>query len=89
MSKKRIEDELLEALRTQFNFLGKEKISAKTALRIVEDTFKVLTVPIEIEEAQNYIRRCESDMGFMGSPEYGVQQKIVKDYFDDVEKRGY
>lgn len=38
-------------------------------------------VPDEVQEAQKYIRSCESDMGFMGSPQYYNAKKIVSDYY--------
>lgn len=42
--------------------------------------------PLEIREAQTYISRCESDMGFMGSPDYEVKKKLVKDYYTSRQK---
>ena len=42
--------------------------------------------PLEIREAQIYISRCESDMGFMGSPDYETKKKLVKDYYTGKQK---
>lgn len=36
--------------------------------------------PQEVKDAQKYIRGCESDMGFMGSPKYDEARKIVDNY---------
>jgi hypothetical protein len=42
--------------------------------------------PLEIREAQIYISRCESDLGFMGSPDYEAKKKLVKDYYEGRQK---
>lgn len=42
--------------------------------------------PLEIREAQAYVSRCESDMGFMGSPDYEVKKKLIKDYYAGRQK---
>lgn len=73
--------EILEKLRKEFNYIGDEKISGKTALKIIEDVFKEFEVPSEIEEAKKYINQCESDFGFMGSPDYYEKKKLVENYY--------
>lgn len=42
--------------------------------------------PSEVKEAQKYIRECESDMGFMGSPKYYEAKKTVEKYSDSLKK---
>jgi len=37
-------------------------------------------VPAHIESAINNVRRCESDLGFMGSPSYYADKKTVEEY---------
>lgn len=56
-------------------------------MKIIDDVVKELTVPYEVECAQNYIRYCHRDMGFIGSPEYDRQKKIVNDYYEPIIKR--
>lgn len=43
--------------------------------------------PERIQEALEYMRNCESDMGFMGSPEYYEKKKLVTDYFDTIKPK--
>jgi hypothetical protein len=49
--------------------------------------------PIEVREAQKFIANCHKDMGFMGSPKYYQQKKIVDDYYEknqnELEKLEY
>lgn len=42
--------------------------------------------PLEIREAMRYISQCESDIGFMGSPQYEVKKKQVEDYHNKRAK---
>jgi hypothetical protein len=67
----------------QFTFIGDEKISGNTALKIIEDVFNEFTIPKEIEEAYKYINSCESDLGFMGSPTYYEKKKLVDSYLSN------
>ena len=76
--------EILERLKQEFNLIGDGLISGKTALKIIEDTVKKFEIPKEIEEAQKYIRNCESDMGFMGSPDYYEKKKLVANYYSKL-----
>lgn len=41
-----------------------------------------LVIPDHIQEAQKEISRLESDMGFMGSPDYYEKKKMVKEYYE-------
>jgi len=78
---------ILEQLRKEFAFVGDEKISGKTAMKIIEDTIEALTIPKEVETAQKYISVISSDIGFMGSPEYDRQKKIVDAYFEPIKNK--
>jgi len=44
---------------------------------------KFLIPPPHVVNAQNHIAYSNSDMGFMGSPQYDEAVKIVKEYFDE------
>lgn len=77
-------EKILDRLREEFSFVGDEKISGNTALKIIENVVEEFTIPKVIEEAQRYIFECERDIGFMGSPEYDRQKKIVNDYFEPI-----
>ena len=79
---------ILEQLRKEFAFVGDEKISGKTAMKIIEDTIEALTIPKDVENAQKYLQECGRDMGFMGSPEYDRQKKIVDAYFEPIRQKG-
>lgn len=76
---------ILEQLRKEFAFVGDEKISGKTAMKIIEDTIEALTIPKHIENAQKFLQECGRDVGFMGSPEYDRQKKIVDAYFEPIK----
>jgi len=78
---------ILEQLRKEFAFVGDEKISGKTAMKIIEDTIEALTIPKEVETAQKYLQDCGRDLGFMGSPEYDRQKKIVDAYFEPIKNK--
>jgi len=43
--------------------------------------FEKEALPKEIQEAMDYNRHCESDMGFMGSPKYYENQELLENYF--------
>lgn len=49
-------------------------------------TYDVI-IPKNVVDAQKYIADCSSDMGFMGSPEYDRQKKIVDDYFEPIKQK--
>ena len=80
-------DKILERLRNEFAFLGDEKISGHTAMKIINDVVEELTIPKEVEQAQKYIDKYQRDKGFMGSPEYKRQKKIVDAYFEPIKKK--
>ena len=78
---------ILEELRKEFAFVGDEQISGKTAMKIIDDTIEKFTVPKHIEDAQKFLQECGRDMGFMGSPEYYKQKKIVDAYFEPIKQK--
>jgi hypothetical protein len=53
---------------------------------IFEKTYEEV-VPKEVEQAQKYITRCNDDIGFMGSPEYDKQKKIVNAFYDPIKEK--
>ena len=83
----KMNEQILERLRKEFAFVGDEKISGHAAMKIINNIVKELTIPKEVEQAQNYIAECNRDMGFMGSPEYDRQKKIVDAYFEPIRQR--
>lgn len=46
-----------------------------------------VVIPKDVVDAQKYISDCSRDMGFMGSPEYDRQKKIVDAYFEPIRQR--
>ena len=80
-------DKILERLKKEFAFVGDEKISGHTAMKIINDVVEELTIPKEVEQAQKYIADCHKDIGFMGSPEYDRQKKIVDAYFEPIRQK--
>lgn len=52
-----------------------EKLSPEMIAQISE-----AKKPTDVKEAEKYIRDCENDLGFMGSPEYYKRKKVVQDY---------
>ena len=78
---------ILEELRKEFAFVGDEQISGKTAMKIIDDTIERFTIPKHIEDAQKFLQECGRDMGFMGSPEYDRQKKIVDAYFEPIRQK--
>jgi len=83
----KMNEKILERLRKEFAFVGDEKISGHTAIKIINDIVEELTIPKEVEQAQKYIAECRRDMGFMGSPEYDRQKKIVDAYFEPIRQK--
>ena len=83
----KMNEKILERLKNEFAFIGDEKISGHTAMKIINSIVKELTIPKEVEQAQKYIAECNRDMGFMGSPEYDRQKKIVDAYFEPIRQR--
>ena len=51
-----------------------------------KDNFEEI-IPKDVEQAQKYISECHNDIGFMGSPEYDIQKKIVDDYFEPIRQK--
>ena len=83
----KMNEKILERLKNEFAFIGDEKISGHAAMKIINNIVKELTIPKEVEHAQKYIAECNRDMGFMGSPEYDRQKKIVDAYFEPIRQR--
>jgi len=89
--------EILKKLKQEFAFVGDEKISGHTAMKIIQDVVDEFTIPKEIEEAQKYVASCESDLGFMGSPNYYEKKQLIDAYFavsnqkkqDEADKATY
>ena len=79
--------QILERLRKEFAFVGDEKISGHTAMKIINDVIEELTIPKDVEDAQKFLQECGRDMGFMGSPEYDRQKKIVDAYFEPIRQK--
>lgn len=73
--------QILEKLKQEFVFVGDEKISGHTAMKIIQDVVDEFTIPKEIEEAQKYVSSCESDLGFMGSPAYYEKKQLIEAHF--------
>jgi hypothetical protein len=46
----------------------------------------VYDIPESIKEDMHYMSRCDSDMGFMGSPRYMECKQRVEDYFATKEQ---
>lgn len=82
-----METNILNMLLEKFKAIGTEPISGYTAVAIINSTVNELTVPKHVQDAQKYVRDCAKDWGFMGSPEYDRQMKIVKDYFEPLEEK--
>ena len=51
-----------------------------------KDNFEEI-IPKDVEQAQKYISECHKDIGFMGSPEYDRQKKIVDAYFEPIRQK--
>ena len=83
----KMNEKILERLKNEFAFIGDEKISGHTAMKIINNIVKELTIPKGVEQAQKYIAECNRDMGFMGSPEYDRQKKIVDAYFEPIRQK--
>jgi hypothetical protein len=82
-----MDTKILEELEKEFAFIGDEQISGKTAMKIINNTIERFTIPKHIEDAQAFLQECGADMGFMGSPEYDKQKKIVDAYFEPIKKK--
>ena len=46
-----------------------------------------VVIPKDVLDAQKFIQECGRDMGFMGSPEYDRQKKIVDAYFEPIKQK--
>ena len=61
---------------------------ATDTIRCWIDEFKErFILPIEVQKAQKYVQDCVKDFGFLGSPEYDKQKKIIDDYFEPIRKK--
>lgn len=67
-------EETLEAINIMVDRVA--KMTTEEIKKLVAESKK----PQEVKDAQKYIRGCESDMGFMGSPKYDEARKIVDNY---------
>lgn len=43
--------------------------------------------PAEVKEAEIYVAQCDSDHGFMGSPEYYRKKEIISSYYEPIHKQ--
>ena len=66
-----MDEETVEAINIMVDKVS--KMSKKEIINLVAENKK----PSEVKEAEKYIRECESDLGFMGSPKYYEAKKIV------------
>lgn len=71
-------EETLEAINMMVDRVF--KMSAEEIKRFVAENKK----PERVKEAEKYMRECESDMGFMGSPKYYEEKKIADDYYSKL-----
>lgn len=46
-----------------------------------------VVIPKDVLDAQKFLQECGRDMGFMGSPEYDRQKKIVDTYFEPIRQK--
>ena len=46
-----------------------------------------VVIPKNVQDAQKFLQECSRDMGFMGSPEYDRQKKIVDAYFEPIRQK--
>lgn len=79
--------DILENIREIFSKIGDTEITGNEALDIINRTIDKLSIPNDIIEAQKYVLECQKDIGFMGSPEYDKQKKIVDDYNDGIKEK--
>ena len=82
-----MDKKILEGLKKEFSFIGNKKISGNAAMKLIHAVIEELTIPKEVEAAQKYIAECHRDIGFLGSPEYYRQKKIVDDYFEPIRQK--
>src|SRR5690554_5222374 len=77
---------ILGKLKENFSNIGDDMISGNSANLIVDKIVKDYTIPDYVIEAKKYIEYCNRDMGFIGSPEYTRQRKIVDDYYKPIRE---
>ena len=75
-----MDDKIIKRLEERFLEIGEKLIPGNEALAILKGVVEELTTPAEVQRAYEYISQCSKDMGFMGSPEFSKQQKIVEAY---------
>ena len=46
-----------------------------------------VVIPKDVQDAQKFLQECARDIGFMGSPEYDRQKKIVDAYFEPIRQK--
>lgn len=75
------EQKVLEILVQRFQATPVEKtFTAQEVLHIIKATMESYITPLEIKEAVVYNKSCESDLGFMGSPKYDQNKKLIEEY---------
>lgn len=79
-------DKVIKRLEVEFQFIEDEGdlISGAEAMSIINQVIKELTVPPDVEYAKSYMNKYDRDAGFVGSPEYSIQQEIVRVYNMEV-----
>lgn len=80
-------EKILSRIKETFSTIGVGYITGHAALNIINNAINEFTIPEDVQEAQKYIRDCESDIGFCGSPEYNRQKAIVDAYFEPIRKK--
>ncbi len=53
---------------------------------IFEKTYEEV-IPKDVEQAQKYINSCHTDIGFMGSPEYDKQKRIIDAFYNPIKEQ--
>lgn len=64
-----------------------DKLHLMMKVRILLDSVGKGSIPLEIQDAQKFIRECEGDIGFMGSPVYYEMRRKVADYFGPIKQK--
>ena len=79
--------EIIERLKKEFTARIGDTITGEEGVELLNAIIDELTIPKDVEYARKYLTECHRDMGFMGSPEYYKQRKIVDDYNTKIEER--
>jgi short-subunit dehydrogenase involved in D-alanine esterification of teichoic acids len=81
ISADKMTDEMIEAINIMV-----EKVHKMTTKEI-NDLIIESKMPQHIKDARSYVLQCESDMGFMGSPQYNNAKKAIHDYFEPIRQK--